>query len=514
MTAELTRAVCLHKLDWKRDSLEFMCVGGLARESIDTLAVGAAGRDGTPVVFRRVFEMVVLGNLVDIKGSTRRSLDHRFLKAEGCYWANLPALRGPGDVPDKLRSWQSGPATSAAHGASTWHLCQTTLHEIKRWEFQWLRNILRLRRRPDEGCLEYNARTSRLIVPWFHRYGVRMLHHRVLRMVFQSAWREKHHPDSEFVKHFGALRMYHSREWWDGARQIPWKWRRVNNAAQSVVSHPVEWEDVFCEVYGAQWRQVRDACPSLQVWRANLEYFTNTVCQAWGLPELPARATTVSSPGLPPRAKKVRSAHAIADCPAQHSLAYAGHHVEWGDLERRVAFVVDCQPVQRIAMGLLPLNDPASEQIFEGICDNLAKIIGAGWLPPQVWHDPVIWRKREHNLVADFLVNFTMDSQGSWSKHFDFPFPGVAFDSCNFIVYSDGGTRAQSCSATGWVIEVGRFVDEAWDFRPLVMSGRFFATPISSFQSEALALEECTLFLLKFLTCSRGGASGTCAARL
>ncbi|CAK0845674.1 unnamed protein product [Prorocentrum cordatum] len=84
----LTRAVCLHKLDWKRDSLEFMCVDGLATENIDTLAVGAAGRNGTPVVFRRVFEMVVLGNLVDIKGSARRSLDHRFLKAEGCYWAS------------------------------------------------------------------------------------------------------------------------------------------------------------------------------------------------------------------------------------------------------------------------------------------------------------------------------------------------------------------------------------------------------------------------------------------
>ena len=169
-----------------------------------------------------------------------------------------------------------------------------TLVEIKRWEFQQLRKILKLRRRPGEGCMEYNTRTSCLIVSWFHKYGVCVLHHRVLKQVFHGAWRENHHPDNTYVKHSSALRMYRARVWREGTRQIPWKRRRAIAAAQNVLSHPTEWEDVFCEVYGSQWWQLCDACPSSQVWRTNLEYFTNTVCQSWGLPELTARAASAS----------------------------------------------------------------------------------------------------------------------------------------------------------------------------------------------------------------------------
>ncbi|CAK0797322.1 unnamed protein product [Prorocentrum cordatum] len=222
--------------------------------------------------------------------------------------------------------------------------------------------------------MEYNSRTSNPIVKWFHNFGVLMLHHRVLRSVFQSAWREKHHPDSAFANHFRALRMYHPREWWGGARQLPYKWGRAHGAAQRVVSHPVAWEDVFCAVYGEQWRLVRDSCPSCQVRRANLECFANAVCQAFGLPELPARVASTPDSCLPPRAKKARSSHVLEDCPAQHSLADADRHVEWGGLKRRLAFVVDCQPAQRIPMGLLLLSDPASEQIFTGICDNFGQV--------------------------------------------------------------------------------------------------------------------------------------------
>eukprot|EP00959_Pyramimonas_sp_CCMP1952_P435224 9113300-Pyramimonas_sp.AAC.1 len=101
-----------------------------------------------------------------------------------------------------------------------------------------------------------------------------------------------------------------------------------------------------------------------------------------------------------------------------------------------------------------------------------------------------------------------MDSQRSWSKRFGNSSQGVALHSCNVLVHADGGTKAQSCSATGWVVEVGRFIDGAWNFGPVAMSGSFFATPISSFQAEALALEECAVFLQKLLTGSHGGASG------
>eukprot|EP00959_Pyramimonas_sp_CCMP1952_P334205 6999371-Pyramimonas_sp.AAC.1 len=61
-----------------------------------------------------------------------------------------------------------------------------------------------------------------------------------------------------------------------------------------------------------------------------------------------------------------------------------------------------------------------------------------GWAPPQAHHDPVAWRKRDYNVVADFLANYTMDSRASWSKNFDYPFPGVHRSECNVVAHSDG----------------------------------------------------------------------------
>ena len=63
----------------------FMCWKSVrgARRSVD---LGVQGLDGVPVVFRRAQEVEILGNMLDARGSTRCSLDHRELKTEICYW--------------------------------------------------------------------------------------------------------------------------------------------------------------------------------------------------------------------------------------------------------------------------------------------------------------------------------------------------------------------------------------------------------------------------------------------
>ena len=172
----------------------------------------------------------------------------------------------------------------------------------------------------------------------------------------------------------------------------------------------------------------------------------------------------------------------------------------WECSRRRCLFVVDCQPVQRVSAGMAPLRDAVAQPVFEGVCANLVSILGAGWAPPKAWDDPVIWRRREKNIVADFLVNRTMDSRLTWSKHVDLPASVRSVSDCNVVVHSDGGTRAGSCSATGWVVEVGSPINGVWQYSILAISGTFISTPISSFLAEALALEEATLFVKKLVT--------------
>ena len=63
-----------------------------------------------------------------------------------------------------------------------------------------------------------------------------------------------------------------------------------------------------------------------------------------------------------------------------------------------------------------------------------------------------------------------------------------------------GGTRARSCSAAAYIIELGTLIQGQWVFKPLAMSGTYINSPVSSFNDESLALEESLLFLKRLLT--------------
>ena len=60
----------------------------------------------------------------------------------------------------------------------------------------------------------------------------------------------------------------------------------------------------------------------------------------------------------------------------------------------------------------------------------------------------------------------------------------------NFVAHSDGGTRAGTCSAAPWFIEVVVSRGDVEMRFPVLMGGVFISDPVSSFLAEVLALEE------------------------
>ena len=60
----------------------------------------------------------------------------------------------------------------------------------------------------------------------------------------------------------------------------------------------------------------------------------------------------------------------------------------------------------------------------------------------------------------------------------------------NVIGHSDGGTRAESCSAAGWVLEAVLETEGVTRHVPIAMCGKYFKEPLSSFLVEAIALED------------------------
>ena len=92
-----------------------------------------------------------------------------------------------------------------------------------------------------------------------------------------------------------------------------------------------------------------------------------------------------------------------------------------------------------------------------------------------------------------------MDRAASWENHFVPPIGGFCVSEANYICHSDGGTRAESCSATGWILEaVARRGDSIIIF-PVAMKGIYIENPISSFLAETIALEDAVTFFTLYV---------------
>ena len=136
---------------------------------------------------------------------------------------------------------------------------------------------------------------------------------------------------------------------------------------------------------------------------------------------------------------------------------------------------------------LLPLFTRVSEKLFE--------LVEGGWLPNRRGANPIQWHRRCWNKIADHLANHTMNAEKSWNQRFEPPGGWLDAKSVNFLIHTDGGTRADRCSAAAWHIEIHACVNGASVIFPLCMAGRFFTSPISSFTAEAIALEDALNFL-------------------
>ena len=149
--------------------------------------------DGRFAIIMAVHELECLGSLLDRKGSSRVSAEHRQLKASklmGVYHKILTCKLAAWTK--KIGAWGVGPSTSACYGARGWHLTSELFHSCKAWKNLKINKILRLRRDPDEDNMNYNIRTSLKIQSCFKREDAAQLHHKVLRDYHSWAWSWTH----------------------------------------------------------------------------------------------------------------------------------------------------------------------------------------------------------------------------------------------------------------------------------------------------------------------------------
>jgi hypothetical protein len=498
MAQELTDAIYEYRLSWKPSSLECLRIGMAGGPGLD---VQVKTGEGTHISFKNVEMMVVLGTALDARGSTNSSVNHRLAKGDSNLWSNSSAFFGLGSVSSKFKSWCSGPASSASFGACSWHLSKNVLIKIKRWEYQCLRRLFRFKRKPEEGREAFNMRTSKRIYDWSVKFKCRLLHHRVLIAVFQSSWREGVSM-SGMPPHLQTLRRTRNRLWWDGVKDESVLTRTHHDMKRAAKGPLTEWEDALVLVFGSSWRNIRNDCANEIEWSSHMPHFVNELCKLWGLPRMANQADARSTVALARIRNEANEANeksllTHSDMPASHcdtDVDTYGWHYEC----HACIFVVDCKPLQEVVCGHSPLKGDSLRPVLRRITNNLAAILAVKWSPPAAWGDPILWRRRDHNIMADFLANWTMNEQRSWVEHLDWPFDAGTYHSCNLVVHSVGGSRT-NCSAAAWVVEAAVLLESEWIYRPIARGGTFMTPAVSSFAAESIALECCTAFVKEFV---------------
>ena len=157
----------------------------------------AVSQRGSTCTYKVVSRLLLLGEMFDNTGDIETSASYRRSLADSTFYKHVRLLRSKAPMKQRMRAWVVAPAASAIWGAATWHVTESLLRSFASWERAHLRYVLRLRRRADEGNMEYNQRTAARIRGWFNTLQLSLIHHHILRPIYKSSWLEAHTPFSQ-----------------------------------------------------------------------------------------------------------------------------------------------------------------------------------------------------------------------------------------------------------------------------------------------------------------------------
>ena len=339
--------------------------------------------------------------------------------------------------------------------------------------------------------MAYNKRTTSRIKSWMVQFAVRPVHLKVLMAAFKNAWREIDAPTDRGPNFLGIFRSCRTRIWWDSMKDLKYA-RSKQRIVHAGMGPRCEWEDVFCLAFGSTWRLKRDQCSTERQWLQLFPEFAGLVCKQWGLPLHDLQGALHSpetSPLLSRSKRQRRHDFDLANLPRLHGENCG--RLCWDRVAGSFVFIVDCKPVVDILCGRAPLLCSDLKPMYERMTTNLGRLLQSGRRPHELVGDPVLWQRRENNVIADYIVNHTMDRRESWNYTCDGDTPIGA----NLVCHSDGGRRDESCAGAAWFVETLRDAHGMESCTPLAMRGIFISSSVSSFVAESIALDDAISYI-------------------
>ena len=274
MFTQLTDILYDQHLRWKIEELTYITgVNGKGWGDLEVMA-------GTgSFTIQEVEAMKVLGVMVDRRGSSETSIDYSLSRAEGAY-GSISKLLKDKRVPcsERLRAWCRGPVGAALYAAGGFALSRTNIHKIRRWECNHVRSFLNMRQLSlDEGRMEYNRRTNKIIHGMFVKHGLYPVYIRALKGVFNWArawWIFKH---DEGQRPLYDIMNHRPAATWEDTRteQAQWDYQNRTGWRHQFSGRRLQWEDQL-NAGIPQWRSILQNGP--QEWRKHCPEFLRTIC--------------------------------------------------------------------------------------------------------------------------------------------------------------------------------------------------------------------------------------------
>ena len=197
-------------------------------------------------------ELRVLGSMLRSDGNTWDDLDHMQIQADKCWYKlALDLCDKAAARSKKFRAWQAGPEASFIFNSCMWALCWDTLRKARTWENKRCSQMLRLRRRPEEGYKMHKQRVSHTIDLISRSLGFS----RIEEVLLQRLWRWAAticKASQWWLMPIVALMRERDDGWWEWQKLVDTACRREERQTRRGTF--ARWEALFSSTWGVEWR--------------------------------------------------------------------------------------------------------------------------------------------------------------------------------------------------------------------------------------------------------------------
>ena len=187
IVTDMTNAAEDLEMKWKEKSSKI--VAGPYTQYKPGQTVEIVSKSGKRHVWHVTEGMEALGTWLDSRGCSEATMWHRISKANSTFFAKK-ALFCDTKIPVKKRidTFYTTCVPKVLHGAGEWAFTKGTFHSMRILELEKLRRVLCLRRRPNEGWVDYMKRTGLIVARQLKKYNRSRIQNLAMKRVRIAAW--------------------------------------------------------------------------------------------------------------------------------------------------------------------------------------------------------------------------------------------------------------------------------------------------------------------------------------